>query len=180
MLDGKEEEGFCRLISRSFLQALIRIVLGAPTTNSLLSSFYGRFGCKAGKKLHCECCFFGAEKLVNVSKALVYAHNDGRFHVLKNSTAGVMFFGTPHRGSEHIKYGGVLQKLANITAKRDISVMKKLQRDSDTLARLNLESRHQLSRYKVFSFYETLETAIGPFTSLVKCSVKRSTSDILT
>ena len=119
-------------------------------------------------------------KSVNVFKALVYAHNDRRFHVLKNSTAGVMFFGTPHRGSEHIKYGSVLQKLAKITAKRDISVIKKLQRDSDTLARLTLESRHQLSRYKVVSFYESLETIIGPFSSMVKCSVKTSTSDILT
>jgi hypothetical protein len=90
----------------------------------------------------------GRKKLVNVFKALVYAHNDGRFDVLKNSTAGVMFFGTPHRGSEHIKYGGVLQKLANITAKRDISVMKKLQRDSDNLARLTLEST---STFKVQS-----------------------------
>jgi hypothetical protein len=119
-------------------------------------------------------------KLVNVFKALIYAENDGQFHVLANSTAGVMFFGTPHRGSEHIKYGNILQKLANITAKRDISVMKKLQRDSDTLARLTIESRHQLSRYKVASFYETLETVIGPISSLVKCSVKTSTSDILT
>jgi len=91
-----------------------------------------------------------------------------------------MFFGTPHRGSEHINYGGVLQKLANITAKHDIPVMKKLQRDSDTLARLTPESRHQLSRYKVVSLYETLKTTSGPFSSLVKCSVKTSTSDILT
>lgn len=123
----------------------------------------------------------GAKKTnVNVSKALVYAHNDSHFRILKNSTTGVMFFGTPHRGSESINYRGVLQKLADITAMRDISVMKELQRDSDTLARLTLESRRQLSRYKVISFYETLQTVIGPFTSLVKCSVNRNTSDILT
>ena len=118
--------------------------------------------------------------LVNVFKALVYAHDDGRFHILKNSTAGVMFFGTPHRGSEHIKYGSILQKLAKTTANLDISVMKKLQRDSNTLARLALESRRQLSRYKVVSFYETLETIIEPFSSLVTCSNKTSANGILT
>ena len=124
--------------------------------------------------------FLQRTKLANCFKALVYAHNDTPFHVLTNSTAGIMFFGTPHRGSEHVKYGGVLQKLVNITAKRDVSVMKMLQKDSDTIARLNLESRQQLSRYNVVSFYETLNTATGPFTSLVKCSVKCNTSDILT
>ncbi|KAI9840817.1 MAG: hypothetical protein M1837_001290 [Sclerophora amabilis] len=96
-----------------------------------------------------------------VKQALVYAHNDGRFHILEESTIGVMFFGTPHRGTEQIKYGGVLQRLANIMKKRDASLMKALQGDSDTLARLTQESRHQLSKYKLVSFYEGRPTGLS-------------------
>ena len=120
------------------------------------------------------------QKLINAFKALVYAHNDGQFSALENSTTGVIFFATPHIGSRSTNYGVVLQKLAKITAEHDKPLMKKLQRDSDTLARLTLESRHQLSRYKVVSFYETQKTDLGSYPFLVERSVQISINDLLT
>ena len=87
-----------------------------------------------------------------------------------------MFFGTPHR----MTYGVVLQELLDITAKHDVSAMKELQKNIDTLARLTLESRHQLSKCEVVSFYETQKTISGPLSFLVERSIQTSTIDLLT
>lgn len=86
-------------------------------------------------------------------KALLYANNDGRYRILSESTIGLVFFGTPHKGSEKFRYGTLLNKLANALRIQDHSIATELERDGDTLAKMSIESNKQLSKYIIVSCY---------------------------
>jgi hypothetical protein len=80
---------------------------------------------------------------------------------------GILFFGTPHRGSDKATYGKVLatvaQKLSHRPSPR---LIKALETNSDVLLRLTSDFKFQLPRYGIVSFYE--QRPMGPLASLVR------------
>jgi hypothetical protein len=72
-----------------------------------------------------------------------------------DAALGILFFGTPHRGSDKAVYGKVLADVAQTMTHRPSSrLVSALQTNSDVLLRLTTDFRHQLPRYQVVSFYE--------------------------
>ena len=84
---------------------------------------------------------------------------------MKNTIA-ILFFGTPHRGTDIANYGGVLANIANSVMNRPTSqLVEALKRNSASLSRLTSDFKHQMPMYKIVSFYEMKPTR--PLSSLV-------------
>ena len=70
---------------------------------------------------------------------------------------GLIFFGTPHRGSDKATYGKVLANVAQFISHRPPPrLLAALQTNSDILLRLTTDFRFQLPDYEVYSFFELL------------------------
>ncbi|EXJ89617.1 hypothetical protein A1O3_02684 [Capronia epimyces CBS 606.96] len=90
-----------------------------------------------------------------VKQALLQARLESRYHCIKDATRGLIFLGTPHRGSEKATYGKVLANVAQfVTSRPPARLLKALETNSATLQRLTADFRHQLPDYQVYSFYE--------------------------
>ncbi|MCJ1267070.1 hypothetical protein MMC22_006955, partial [Lobaria immixta] len=89
------------------------------------------------------------------SEALLQARLEPQYQFICDATLGIIFFGTPHRGSEKALYGTVLENIAQtMTHQPNSRLLKALQTNSDVLLRLTSDFRHQLSQYHIVSFYE--------------------------
>lgn len=90
-----------------------------------------------------------------IKQALFQAKNEPRFNSLSESTLGIIFLGTPHRGSEMASYGNVFASIANaVMIKPPPRLINALQSNSGALMRLTTDFRSQLPKYQVYSFYE--------------------------
>lgn len=104
-----------------------------------------------------------------MKRALVYSASCGSGHNLhlrsiKTSTFGVLFFGTPHQGSDMAKWATMLENIISLFPKALIdtnsSLIKTLGKNSETLQNIN-ESFLGLSReLKIFYFWEELPTTL--------------------
>lgn len=108
--------------------------------------------------------------LTNLCKALIFAHEDGATYgeVLK-SVAGVIFLGTPHRGSSVASLGSVVGAIINfpgvpVKAVRT-DLLDYLKLGSRHLQDLAISVRNRLADLAVVSFYET--EAQSPLPSVV-------------
>lgn len=108
--------------------------------------------------------------LTNLCKALIFAHEDSATYgkVLK-SVAGVIFLGTPHRGSSVARLGSVVGSIINFpglpmkAVRTDLLDYLKL--GSCHLQDLAVSVRNRLADLAVVSFYET--EAQSPLPSVV-------------
>ncbi|KAK7408618.1 hypothetical protein QQX98_009220 [Neonectria punicea] len=102
-------------------------------------------------------------------QALVFAHLDHeRYGSLLQSTIGVLFLGTPHRGSNLADMATIVGRIINLaTAPATIgassSVIRRdllsvLSYDSESLQELDFSARNLWDKITVASFYETLPT----------------------
>jgi hypothetical protein len=105
---------------------------------------------------------------------------DGRrFDDIRTYTLGIMFFGTPHRGSESTAFPMTLGNVANIalsrtsryTGKIRTDLIDMLKKDSDFLKRISTNFRNQLGKLKLSSF---IEQDITPPSSVRVCSTRPS------
>ncbi len=79
---------------------------------------------------------------------------------------GIIFFGTPHRGSDKTVYGKVLAKIAQrMTRRPSPRLLSVLCTNSNELLQLTANFQFQLPQYEVVSFYE--QRPISIFSSLV-------------
>ena len=86
--------------------------------------------------------------------------------LIGEATVGIIFLGTPHRGSEKASYGKVLAKVATtVMHKPAPALVNALRANSDALMRLTTDFRFQMPQYQVCSFYEMKPMRI--FSSLV-------------
>jgi hypothetical protein len=86
--------------------------------------------------------------------------------MISDVTVGIIFLGTPHRGSEKASYGEVLAKVATeVMHKPAPALVRALRANSEALMRLTTDFRFQMSQYQVCSFYEMKPMRI--FSSLV-------------
>jgi hypothetical protein len=101
-----------------------------------------------------------------VLQALFQARLEPRYQPIRDATLGIIFFGTPHRGTDKAVYGKVLANVAQtITHRPPARLVSALQTNSDVLMRLTSDFRFQLPQYQVVSFYEQRPMKI--FSSLV-------------
>jgi hypothetical protein len=103
----------------------------------------------------------------------VYAHEDDM--AVLTSIIGVIFLGTPQRGSEMANIGAIAGRVINACAmassaglhnrvvRRDL--LNDLSFDSKALEDLSVSVRNRLAGMEVVSFYET--KALSPFNCLV-------------
>ena len=88
-------------------------------------------------------------------QALFQAKLEHRYNSISESTIGIVFLGTPHRGSEKAAYGKVLATLATaVLNKPSPRLVNALQVNSEALMSLRTNFRFQLPKYQVYSFYE--------------------------
>jgi hypothetical protein len=96
---------------------------------------------------------------------------DAQYAAISEHTVGLIFFGTPHRGSDKATYPKVLSNIATtLTNSPPSKLIAALRRNSDALERLTSEFKHQIPRYKIVSFYETKPTR--PLQGLVRSAFR--------
>lgn len=101
-----------------------------------------------------------------MKQALVWAHREPRYRTIKDYTLGVVFFGTPHRGSDKANYGKILANIATGVMHRPKSkLINTLESNSEVLMRLTSEFKFDAPDMEIMTFYETKR--MGPFSGLV-------------
>ncbi|KAI1127532.1 hypothetical protein F5Y10DRAFT_193378 [Nemania abortiva] len=91
-----------------------------------------------------------------VKRALVHAKIDDNYEMIRTSTAGLVFFATPHRGGNHATVGDIVAKIArSVLSTPENTFMEALKRNSIFADTLIGDFRQQLEDYLILSFYET-------------------------
>jgi len=94
---------------------------------------------------------------IMVKQALVNAHNNSRYSAIKESTYGLVFFGTPHRGGNAglVGLGDLSIRIAQGLFRNPPNDMMDALRGGSMFEDVLQENwRHQLTHYKIVSFYE--------------------------
>ncbi|PKS13158.1 hypothetical protein jhhlp_000500 [Lomentospora prolificans] len=99
-------------------------------------------------------------------KAFIYGHMSNEFSSIVSCIKAVLFLATPHRGTD------LADTLHAILASSMLGHSTKdyvleLARRSPTIDELNETFRHHASKLRLFSFYETLTTALGPISAMI-------------
>ena len=88
-------------------------------------------------------------------QSLLQATIEPRYNIISESTFGIMFLGTPHRGTDKTSYGKILATVATASLnKPSPRLVNALQVNSEALLRLTTDFRLQVPKYQVYSFYE--------------------------
>ncbi|CZT11979.1 uncharacterized protein RCO7_07986 [Rhynchosporium graminicola] len=108
-----------------------------------------------------------------LKKAYIIGKTDEQFAGMMKQTYGIVFLGTPHRGSNlAVTLNNILRASPALSAKIYINEIDK---DSTTISDINEQFRNICGGLNLVSFHETLETSIG----LTKAMVVERDSAIL-
>jgi hypothetical protein len=96
-----------------------------------------------------------------VKQAYIFGQNDEQYSGIVSAISAILFLATPHRGSNlaEILNRILTVSIFNHSPKLYIS---ELGNGSQTVAALNEQFRHLAPNLDILSFYETLQTSIGP------------------
>lgn len=75
---------------------------------------------------------------------------------------GVLFLSTPHRGTNLAEMLNRILSVSILTNHAPKHYLAELRRNSLALEDLNESFRNFASKLQIFSFYETLQTSVGP------------------
>lgn len=75
---------------------------------------------------------------------------------------GVLFLSTPHRGTNLAEILNYILSIPVFTSHAPKQYLVDLNRNSLAIEDINESFRNFTSKLRIFSFYETLETSIGP------------------
>ncbi|KAK4199522.1 protein SERAC1 [Triangularia verruculosa] len=90
-----------------------------------------------------------------IKQALRLAKQDPAFRDISTSTKGIVFFGTPHRGSDKAKWLGMLTAVTStMTNRPESAFVEALQSNSDALLRISQDFQSLGKDYAIVSFYE--------------------------
>ena len=89
-------------------------------------------------------------------QALSIASNEPCYADIADNTRGVLFFGTPHRGSDAARWGSIVAGIAQSAGgvKPRSLFLCTLKPNSDDLINLTEDFRHIAHRYAIVSFVE--------------------------
>jgi hypothetical protein len=94
--------------------------------------------------------------------------NQTKFKVLRDPPISIMFFGTPHRGSDVAGYGDMFSRInAAFRGGMPTSAAKELETSSQVLRDINRDFKDLAVNYDIVSVCETLAV---PYVGLVKNS----------
>ncbi len=87
--------------------------------------------------------------------------NDSDYKQIISSVKSIIFLSSPHRGTNLVD---ILNRILSVSIFNHSpkEYLSELSRNSPALEELNEQFRHVASSLEIFSFYETLETPIGP------------------
>lgn len=99
-------------------------------------------------------------------KAFIHGHANEEFRGIISSIKAVLFLATPHRGTDLAE---TLNKVlaSSVFGHSPKDYVTELTRRSPTIDELNESFRHHASKLRIFSFYETLSTNIGPMSFMI-------------
>ncbi|KAL2221578.1 hypothetical protein M432DRAFT_587555 [Thermoascus aurantiacus ATCC 26904] len=101
-----------------------------------------------------------------VKKACILGQNDSQYSSITSSIRAIIFLSTPHGGTAH--YAELLNRILRVSVKHSRKqYIAELKKGSTTLEEINEQFRHIAPKIAIFSFYETLETAVGPVKIMV-------------
>ena len=96
-----------------------------------------------------------------MKKALILAHErSDRYESISNDVSGVIFMGTPHRGSDLTFWSRIFGSLANLLTLNSAvqtRLLTDLQPKSDTLGGICSQFVERVKGLKIFTIYERLE-----------------------
>ncbi|CAN9157928.1 unnamed protein product [Alternaria alternata] len=96
-----------------------------------------------------------------VKKAYILGQSDDEYSEMLKSVNAIMFLSTPHRGSNLAE---ILNRILSASLLRysPKQYVADLQKNSPALEDINEQFRKFAPKLQIVSFYETLETAVGP------------------
>ena len=100
-----------------------------------------------------ECSRLITESTQALNKA--YAGLDTRYKAIVTSTAGILFFGTPHQGADLASFAVKIDNIISFVAIQPKStILKNMERDCDYLRQINDDFRGRSEGMTICSFYE--------------------------
>lgn len=102
--------------------------------------------------------------MLSSRQALVLADHGEDFKDIRLSTAGIVFLGTPHQGSDAAVYGVWLAKIA----RHDATMLESLKRDSPALYDIAWDFDKSYRNADVVCFYEKEACSYGPLRTQVR------------
>ena len=97
-------------------------------------------------------------------KALIQASLPGRYMDITQSTIGVVFVGTPHKGSSHANLGDIVQGIGEAVLpgySPNRAVIKSLKKNCDALFQSANTFGNICGEIRIFSFFETVGTVVS-------------------
>jgi triacylglycerol esterase/lipase EstA (alpha/beta hydrolase family) len=95
-----------------------------------------------------------------IKQALINAHNNPKYTLIKDATIGLAFFATPHHGGDWrlVSLGGVVAKIATAVGfQKGDDVLETLKNGSIFSEIMQEHWRHQLLKYSIISFWGALD-----------------------
>ncbi|KAJ3455478.1 hypothetical protein MRS44_016960 [Fusarium solani] len=89
-----------------------------------------------------------------VKQALIIASIADEYRSISESTSGIVFFGTPHRGSSSATIGKLLSRVARFAGTRHY-LMRSLEINEDGLQEIAENFTRIVPKYRIKSFYES-------------------------
>jgi hypothetical protein len=87
--------------------------------------------------------------------------HERRYEDLRQSTYGLVFFGTPHQGGNGVSYAKIIaNSIRMITRQSKSSLLKNLKRGSLLNEATTDQFRGQLGDYEVLTFFESIKTPL--------------------
>lgn len=96
-------------------------------------------------------------------QALVMAVHGNDYRDVRLSTAGIIFLGTPHQGSEAAEYG---ERVAHLVRHHSM-LLETLKRNNDSLYGIAQDFEKSYGDTDIVCFYEDKATSYGPLRNLV-------------
>ena len=101
--------------------------------------------------------------VLSSSQALVLADHGNTFSDIRLSTAGIIFLGTPHQGSDAAVYGVWLAQVVG----HDTTLLESLRRNSSALHNIAQDFEASYSNADIVCFYEDKDASYGPWRTQV-------------